>query len=175
VIPASGKAKIPDGIVLPNGERTVAATIAVEAIGAYDMTPGEPYHPKGEANGYVVTLGGKRIYFAGVTECVPEIRALRDIEVVFMPVILPAQRMQPAAAAECVKALKPKIVYPYHYDQAYAARMTNPRAPAGDDAAIAAGVAAFKKALAGEPIEVRIGSFYPPQPASAATLSPAPK
>ena len=41
------------------------------AIAAYDIKPGEPYHPKGEANGYIITVGGQRIYFAGVTECVP--------------------------------------------------------------------------------------------------------
>jgi L-ascorbate metabolism protein UlaG (beta-lactamase superfamily) len=162
VIPASGKAAIPDGIVLPNGQRTVAAGIPIESIAAYDIKPGEPSHPKGDANGYVVTLGGRRIYVAGVTECVPEVKALQNIEVAFLPIILPLERMQPAAAAECVKTFKPKIVYPYHYNQAYAARLTNPAAPAGDSAAIAAGVAAFKQALAGAGVDVRVGNFYPP-------------
>ena len=74
VIAANGRKRVPDGIVLANGERTTAAGFAVEAIAAYDIKPGEPYHPKGEANGYVVTIGGQRVYFAGVTECVPEVR-----------------------------------------------------------------------------------------------------
>jgi L-ascorbate metabolism protein UlaG (beta-lactamase superfamily) len=174
VIPASAKAKVPDGIVLPNGERTVAANIPVESIAAYDIKPGEPSHPKGEANGYLLTIGGKRIYFAGVTECVPEIQALRNIDVAFVPILLPLERMQPAAAADCVKTFKPKVVYPSHYNQAYAARLTNPRAPAGDDAAIAAGVEAFKKALADQPVEFRPGNFYPPRPAATAVPPSAP-
>ncbi len=73
VIASNGKSRVPDGIVLANGESTVAAGVRVEAIAAYDIKPGPPEHPKGEANGYVITLGGKRIYFAGVTECVPGI------------------------------------------------------------------------------------------------------
>lgn len=161
VIPASAKPKIPDGVVLPNGERTTAAGVAIEAIGAYDISPGEPYHPKGEANGYVVTLGGKRIYFAGVTECVPEIQALKNIEVAFVPTLLPAGRMQPSAAADCVKIVKPRIVYPYHYDQPYVARLTNPKAPAGTPGAIAAGIEAFAGALKGSGIDVRLANWYP--------------
>src|SRR4026209_1512817 len=117
VITANGKAKVPDGIVLPNGQSTTAAGVRVESIAAYDIKQGEPSHPKGEANGYLITLGGKRIYLAGVTECVPEVRALKNIDVAFMPMNIPLQRMTPAAAAECVKALAPKIVYVYHYDQ----------------------------------------------------------
>jgi len=75
--------------------------------------------------------------------------------------------MAPAAAADCVKALAPKIVYPYHYDQAYAARATNPRAASGADADSAkarAAVDEFVRALAGEKaIEVRLGPWYPPR------------
>ena len=59
--------------------------MTVEAIPAYDLTPGAPLHPKGDANGYVVSLGGTRILIAGVTQCVPEIQALEDITVAFMP------------------------------------------------------------------------------------------
>jgi L-ascorbate metabolism protein UlaG (beta-lactamase superfamily) len=164
VIAANGKPKVPDGIVLANGESTTAAGIKVEAIAAYDIKPGEPSHPKGEANGYVITLGGKRLYFAGVTECVPEVRALQRIDVAFMPMNIPLERMTPAAAAECVKAIAPKIVYVYHYDQVLAARMANPRAtsegPAGG-LTIAQSLQAFKDALRGQSIEVRDGAWYP--------------
>ena len=73
-MPANGEGEVPDGIVMANGDTSDVAGVRVEAIAAYDIKPGEPYHPKGEANGYVVTLGGKRIYFVGVTECVPEVR-----------------------------------------------------------------------------------------------------
>lgn len=183
VIPASGRQKVPDGIVLNNGESTTAAGIRIDAIGAYDITsldlPGEPSHPKGVANGYVFTFGGKRIYVAGVTECVPEMRAVKDIDLMFLTVNMPIERMRPAVAAECVKALRPKVVYPYHFDNASTARLQNPKAPARpaaprtadglwdvrtDSAGNRAGIETFKQLLAGQPIEVRIGSFYPGVP-----------
>ena len=158
VMPASGKAKIPDGIVLANGAATTIAGIGVESIAAYDIKPGEPSHPKGEANGYVITLGGKRIYFAGVTECVPEVRTLKNIDIAFVPVNLPLERMTPLAAAECVKAFKPKVVYPYHHDQEWIARLGRggaPGAPSGR------GLQEFRDALKGEAIDVRFADLYP--------------
>ena len=95
VLTATAHARFSDATVLTNGESGVFADIRVEAVGAYDMTPGRPFHPRGEANGYVVTLGGKRLFFSGVGECVPEIQALQDIDVAFMPMNLPVDRMRP--------------------------------------------------------------------------------
>jgi L-ascorbate metabolism protein UlaG (beta-lactamase superfamily) len=167
IIAANGKSKVPDGVVLANGEATDAAGFKVEAIAAYDIKPGEPSHPKGESNGYVIAVGGKRIYLAGVTECVAEVRALRNIDVAFIPMNIPLERMTPAAAAECTKAIAPKIVYVYHYDQQLAARMTNPRAAAQGPAgglSIAQSLQAFKDALRGQLIDVRDGDWYPPAP-----------
>jgi L-ascorbate metabolism protein UlaG (beta-lactamase superfamily) len=164
VIPASGKAQVPDGIVLPSGERTKAAGIDVESIFAYDIIPGEPAHPKGEANGYIITLGGKRIYFAGVTECVPEVLALKNIDVAFMPMNIPLGRMTPAAAAACTKAIGAKVVYLYHYDQDYTARVTNPRAagrPLPGNLTVPQTIAAFRQALQGSGIEFRDANWYP--------------
>ena len=154
VVPAASQAKFTEGTPLANGESKTLAGVAVEAIAAYDIKPGEPSHPKGKANGYVLTLGGKRIYFAGVTECVPEVRALRNIDVAFVPMNLPLERMMPAAAAECVSAFKPKAVYLYHYDQNYATGKTNA-------AAIAASVRSFRDAIRGAGIEFRDGPWYP--------------
>ena len=128
------------------------------------MITGAPAHPKGKSNGYVITLGGTRIYVAGVTECVAEVRALKNIDVAFIPLNIPLGRMTPAAAAECVKTLAPKIVYPYHYDQLMAARYTNPKAAAAGPAGgltIAQSLQAFKDALKGEKIEVRDANWYP--------------
>jgi len=164
VIPATGKEKVPDGIVLPNGEHTVAADIAIEALPAYDLTPGDPPHPKGKANGYVITLGGKRILFAGVTQCVPELRAQQNIEVAFVPMNIPPDRMSPQEAADCVKALHPNYVYLSHYDQDFAARLTNPRAtpralPSG--LTVAQTVDAFRNAMKNSGIEFRDGLWYP--------------
>jgi L-ascorbate metabolism protein UlaG (beta-lactamase superfamily) len=165
VIAANGKSRVPDGIVLANGESTTAAGIRVESIAAYDIKPGPPEHPKGEANGYVVTLGGKRIYFAGVTECVPEVKSLKNIDVAFMPMNIPVERMMPAAAAECTKVLKPKVVYLYHYDQDYASRAVNPDArPQGlpGGMSVAQSLEAFRDAMKGEATEVRMAQWYPP-------------
>ena len=101
--------------ILANGEKTEVAGIAVEAVPAYNTTPGkEKFHPKGRDNGYVLTMGGKRVYVAGDTEDTPEMRALKDIDVAFLPMNLP-YTMGVEKAAEAIRQFKPKIVYPYHY------------------------------------------------------------
>jgi L-ascorbate metabolism protein UlaG (beta-lactamase superfamily) len=163
VIPAKGKESVPDGTVLANGASATLAGIRVESIAAYDLTPGDPVHPKGEANGYLITLGGKRIYFAGVTECTPETRALKNIDVAFMPMNIPPARMAPSAAAECVKALKPKAVYVTHYDNTSAARFTDPKAPQRANPGgltVPQTLNAFKEALKNDAVEVRLPDWY---------------
>lgn len=144
VIPAAAKEKAPDGIVIANGESQSISGITIEAIASYDIIPGEPYHPSGRGNGYIVTLGGRRIYFSGVTECVPEVQALRNIDVAFLMMNLPHGRMTPTAAAACVEQFKPGVVYPYHY------RTGN--------------VVEFKDRLAGSKTEVRLRDWYPARP-----------
>ncbi len=163
VVTAAGVGEVPGASVLANGERRVFAGIPVEAIPAYDMTPGSPLHPKGEANGYVITLGRRRLYFAGVTECVPEIQALRDIDVAFLPMNLPVDRMRPIPVAECIRTFAPKVVYLYHYDNRYARWLQNPQG-AGPEGAreTAATIEAFKSAIADLPVEFHDGPWYPP-------------
>ncbi|MCS6816807.1 MAG: MBL fold metallo-hydrolase [Blastocatellia bacterium] len=104
--------------VIRNGERRTVDGIAIEAVPMYNLVrgpgPGQLYHTKGRGNGYVLTLGGKRVYISGDTECVPEIKALKGIDIAFICMNLPFT-MPPEEAAECVKAFRPKIVYPYHY------------------------------------------------------------
>jgi L-ascorbate metabolism protein UlaG (beta-lactamase superfamily) len=163
VIASNGKKGVPDGMMLLNGQSATVAGVRVEAIAAYDIKPGAPEHPKGEANGYVVTLGGKRIYFAGVTECVPEVRALKDIDVAFMPMNIPPERMSPADAAACTKIINPKVAYVYHYDQDVAARAVNPNAtlrglPGG--ITIAQSLQMFQDAMTGTSTEVRLAKWY---------------
>ncbi len=165
IIAANGKDQIPSGIVLANGEAIRVSGVTIEAVAAYDIIPGAPEHPKGEANGYVVTLGGKRLYFAGVTECVDEVKALRNIDVVFMPLNIPRGRMTPAAAAECTLLLSPEVVYSYHYDQDYARRAVTPdyagsELPGG--ITIDESLDLFEAALEGSGIEYRRGYWYPP-------------
>jgi L-ascorbate metabolism protein UlaG (beta-lactamase superfamily) len=163
VITAKGKARFPEGLVLANGASTKVAGILVESVAAYDLTPGAPEHPKGEASGYLVTIGGRRIYFAGVTECVPELRALKDVDVAFMPMNIPPRRMTPTAAADCVKSLKPKVVYVYHYDQGEAARLSNSK-PSSDwlpsGMTVTESLQTFRNALKNEAIEVRLPDWY---------------
>ena len=165
VLTAAARARFGGGEELANGEQGVFAGVPVEAVPAYDMTPGQPWHPKGEANGYVVTLGGRRLFFSGVGECVPEIQALRDIDVAFMPMNLPVDRMRPIPVAECVKTFRPSVVYLIHYDNATARWFGNPDGPRPDNAeAIAATIRALRNALADESIEVRDGDWYPARP-----------
>jgi len=120
-----------------------ATRVRVDAVAMYDIIPGDPFHAPGEGNGYVVTVGGLRIYLAGVTECTPELLALRDIDVAFIPMNLPHGRMVPAVAADCVRRLGPRIVFPYHYREL----------PIDD----------FVTALRGTPIDVRLHNWYPPR------------
>ena len=106
-------------VVMANGETKTVAEVSIEAVPMYNIqhgpAPGQVYHPKGRGNGYVVTLGGKRLYFMGDTECTPETKAVKDIDVAFVPMNMP-QTMTPGDAAECIKAIQSKIVYPYHYE-----------------------------------------------------------
>ena len=101
-------------VVMTNGETKTVAGISLEAVPAYNTTPAHlQFHPKGVGNGYVVILGGRRIYVSGDTEDVPEIRALKNIDVAFICINQP-YTMTEAQAADAVRAFKPKIVYPYH-------------------------------------------------------------
>ena len=164
IMPQSGVVHIPDGTVLNNGEVLEAHGVRIESVAAYDIIPGEPSHLKGDANAYVVDIGGKRILLAGVTECVAEIRALEDIDIAFMPMNIPLGRMTPAAAAECTRALNPDVVYLYHYDQGYAARATRPdagmpRLPG--DLTVAQTLELFAAELEGSNIEFRNAEWYP--------------
>ncbi len=139
---------VPNITLIANGETKTVAGVSIEAIPMYNLErgpePGQLFHTKGRGNGYILTLGGKRVYFSGDTACVPEVRALENIDVAFMTMNLP-YTMPPTEAAECVKAFQPAIVYPYHFR--------------GSD------LDEFSSALAGESnIEVRIRKWYPDAP-----------
>jgi L-ascorbate metabolism protein UlaG (beta-lactamase superfamily) len=110
--------KIPDGTVMKNGDVRKVLGFEVEAVPAYNIVhqrpDGGPYHPKGEGNGYVITFGKTRVYAAGDTENMPEMKALKKIDIAFLPMNLP-YTMTPEMAADAAKAFSPKILYPYHY------------------------------------------------------------
>jgi len=143
VIPSAAAAQVKGGRVIANGEKKAIGGIEIEAVPMYNLTrgpaAGQLFHTKGRGNGYIVTVSGKRLYFAGDTERIPEMKALKNIDVAFVPMNLP-YTMPPNEAADCVKAFKPKIVYPYHY--------------MGSDLNV------FAEALKGSGVEVRIRDWY---------------
>ncbi len=111
---ASAK-KLPGAQVLRNGEQKTAGGIKIEAVPAYNTTPGrDRFHPKGRDNGYILNLGTERVYIAGDTEDTPEMKALKDITIAFLPMNQP-YTMTPEQVAEAVRAFRPKILYPYHF------------------------------------------------------------
>jgi L-ascorbate metabolism protein UlaG (beta-lactamase superfamily) len=120
--------KVSDGIVMKNGDVRAVAGIAVEAVPAYNLVhkreSGQPFHPKGEGNGYVLTFGDKRLYIAGDTENTPEMKALKNIDIAFLPMNLP-YTMTPEMVADAASAFKPKILYPYHYGDTDPARIVD--------------------------------------------------
>lgn len=109
--------KVPGSTVIANGETKTVQGIKIEAVPAYNVVhmsaPGRPFHPKGGGNGYVLTFGDRRVYVAGDTENIPEMKNLRDIYCAFLPMNLP-YTMTPEMAADAAKTLKPQILYPYH-------------------------------------------------------------
>ena len=113
-------AKIPSARVLKNGDVINSGALKIEAVPAYNIVnqraPGQPFHPKGAGNGYIITFGDKRIYIAGDTENTPEMKALKGIDVAFLPMNLP-YTMTPAMVADAALAFKPKVLYPYHYGE----------------------------------------------------------
>lgn len=102
-------------LIMANGDTTQKDGITIHAVPMYNLTQARlKNHPKGWGNGYVLTLGGKRIYISGDTEGTPEMRALKDIDLAFVCMNLP-YTMDVTQAADAVLAFKPKVVYPYHY------------------------------------------------------------
>jgi L-ascorbate metabolism protein UlaG (beta-lactamase superfamily) len=165
VVTAKVHAHFPNGSVLANGQSGVFAGISVQAIAGYDLTPGEPYHPKGEANGYVITLGGKRVFFSAVSECVPEIQALRNIEVAFLPMNSPVDRMRPIPVVECAKTFRPRFIYLHHYDTAFNRWLEVPTRDPPSLQRTQATLRAFGEALKGTGITFWDAKWYPDYPA----------
>ena len=112
----ASRKKLEKGISMKNGEkRTVLKNITIEAVPAYNTTSGrEMYHPRNRDNGYVITIDGLRIYIAGDTEDIPEMKALKNIYVAFLPVNQP-YTMTVSQAAKAARMFSPKILYPYHF------------------------------------------------------------
>lgn len=112
--------QVKGGIVMRNGDVRTVKGITVEAVPAYNVVHkrgnGQPFHPKGIGNGYILTFGDKRVYVAGDTEITPEMRDLQGIDCAFLPMNLP-YTMTPGMVADAAKTIQPKILYPYHYGE----------------------------------------------------------
>jgi L-ascorbate metabolism protein UlaG (beta-lactamase superfamily) len=103
--------------VLDNDQSATLGVIQVEAVPAYNITEGRTqFHPKGRDNGYILTLDGLRIYIAGDTEDIPELKDIKDIDIAFMPCNQP-YTMTPEQLVKAAKIVKPKVLFPYHYGQ----------------------------------------------------------
>jgi L-ascorbate metabolism protein UlaG (beta-lactamase superfamily) len=143
VAPQAVAEKVSGTTVISYGQTRKLGPFTVEAIPAYNLTrgpsAGKLFHDRGRGCGYVVTYGGKRFYFSGDTEAIPEMKALKDIDVAFVCMNLP-YTMTPEEAAGAVRTFHPAVVYPYHYKGSE----TN----------------AFKKALDGSGIDVRLIDWY---------------
>ncbi len=116
------------GEVMNNGDTKTVAGIKIEAVPAYNLVhkrsdSGQPFHPKGAGNGYVITFADKKVYVAGDTENTPEMKALQGIDIAFLPMNLP-YTMTPEMVADAAKAFKPKILYPYHTGETDLSKLT---------------------------------------------------
>jgi L-ascorbate metabolism protein UlaG (beta-lactamase superfamily) len=112
--------QIAGAIVMDNGDVKTMEGFEIKAVPAYNMIHkrenGQPFHPQGQGNGYLITFGGKTVYVAGDTENIPEMKKLKNIDLAFLPMNVPPT-MTPEMVADAAKAFRPKILYPYHYGE----------------------------------------------------------
>jgi L-ascorbate metabolism protein UlaG (beta-lactamase superfamily) len=120
VVSPSCAGRLEGAVVMENGDAATVAGYPIQAVPAYNIqhmrAEGQPYHPEGSGNGYVITFGDLRVYVAGDTENTPEMKALGDIDVAFLPMNLP-YTMTPEMVADAARAFRPRILYPYHFGE----------------------------------------------------------
>ncbi len=120
IVPKLVANELPEGIkgeivTLSNGESVIRHGFKFKAVSMYNIPETEDsFHAKGTGNGYIIEKNKARVYFAGDTSATPEMKALKDIDIAFIPMNLPFT-MTIEQAAEAVLVFKPKTIYPYHY------------------------------------------------------------
>ena len=118
---------LPGGIVMCNDDSRTIEGIPIEAVPAYNIVHkrpnGEPFHIPGEGNGYIVSFADLRVYIAGDTENIPEMKGFGKIDIAFLPVNLP-YTMSVEMAADAARMIRPRILYPYHFGDTDLARLT---------------------------------------------------
>lgn len=110
------------GMVLHPNQQLSIDGVGITVLPAYNLVnmneEGQPYHKEGECNSYILTLGKLRVFIGGDTENTPEMKELKNIDAAFLPMKLP-YTMNPEMVVDAVKAFKPQILYPYHYDRKF--------------------------------------------------------
>jgi L-ascorbate metabolism protein UlaG (beta-lactamase superfamily) len=118
--------ELKDFIIMKNGDIKTMKGFKIEAVPAYNIvhmrSKDVPYHPKDVGNGYVITCGDRRVYIAGDTENIPEMKSLEAIDVAFLPMNLP-YTMTPEMVAAAAMSFEPKILYPYHFSDTDTSRI----------------------------------------------------
>lgn len=111
-LPEAYKSK---AVLLANNQDRKEGDINIHALAMYNLPEAaDAMHTKGRGNGYVLEMGGKRIYISGDTEDIAEMRALKNIDVAFVCMNLP-YTMEVEQAASAVLEFQPKVVYAFHY------------------------------------------------------------
>ncbi len=127
VLTEAGAGQVNGGIIMKNGDKKTIDGLTIEAVPTYTIVGkrenGQPYHPKGSGNGYVITFGDKRVYVAGDTENVPEMKGFKSIDIAFLPMNLP-YTMTPEMVADAAKMIQPKVLYPYHTGDTDVSKLT---------------------------------------------------
>lgn len=120
--------QVDDGIVMQNGDMITVMDLQIESVPAYNIVHkrenGQPFHPRGVGNGYIITFGDQRVYVAADTENIPEMKNLQGIDIAFLPMNLP-YTMTPEMVADAAKTIQPKILYPYHYGNTDTSRLVD--------------------------------------------------
>lgn len=120
IVPKAVKDELPKSFsgnleIVNNGETVEEQGLSIKAIPMYNLREeAKQFHAKGRGNGYVLEKDGVRLYIAGDTEDIPEMRNLKNIDIALVPMNLP-YTMTVEKAADAVLEFAPKKVYPYHY------------------------------------------------------------
>jgi L-ascorbate metabolism protein UlaG (beta-lactamase superfamily) len=126
LLPQKSASAVKGATVMKNGDVRTVAGLKIEAVPAYNIVhkrpTGQPYHARGDGNGYIITFGDKRVYVAADTENTPEMKQLKNIDVAFLPMNLP-YTMTPEMVADAAKAFRPKVLYPYHIGETDTSRL----------------------------------------------------
>ena len=134
---AEGAATLGEGKVMKNGDTLeLLPDLKLYAVAAYNITPGHTqFHPKGRDNGFIMEVDGMRIYIAGDTEDIEELKDVKDIDVAFLPCNQP-YTMTPEQLRRAADMIMPRVLFPYHYGDTNTSAILNAMEGSGIDVRI---------------------------------------